>query len=252
MQQPAVYTGAWAFLFLVVLMMAIQSCKTTAITTATVPPAGSAAHALLDSMHRHAFYFEWLTGKVRVEITDGANKTSFTASLRMRRDSAIWLSISPVAGIEAARALLTKDSIRVIDRINNDYYSKGYDFFSSFTALPVTFDVLQDFIAGAPVYTETNPPHVVKADSMYLLDFSSGSKKNMVTLNRSFLNVLQTVNDSSAADLSISQQYEIPYTYTFPLWRKIEMRHPQAMQIIITFSKIKIDEPVKLPFSLND
>lgn len=252
MQQPAVYTaGAWAFLFLV-LLMAIQGCKTTAVTTATVPPSGSAAHALLDSMHRHAFYFEWLTGKARVEITDGANKTSFTASLRMRRDSAIWISISPVAGIEAARALLTRDSIRVIDRMNNDYYSKGYDFFSSFTSLPVTFEVLQDLITGVPVYTATNSAVVVKADSIYLLDFSSGSRKNTVTLNRSFLNVLQTVKDSSAADLTISQQYEIPYTDPFSLWRKIEMRHPQAMQIIITFSKIKLNEPVKLPFTLNE
>ena len=46
----------------------------------------------------------------------------------MLRDSAIWLSISPLLGIEAVRVLLTKDSVKALDRLNNIYYSecKGY------------------------------------------------------------------------------------------------------------------------------
>ena len=36
---------------------------------------------------------------------------TFTLNVRMARDSVIWMSISPALGVEAARVLLTPDSV---------------------------------------------------------------------------------------------------------------------------------------------
>ncbi|MBK6894893.1 MAG: DUF4292 domain-containing protein [Flavobacteriales bacterium] len=38
------------------------------------------------------------------------------------RDSAVWVSITPALGIEVARALLTTDSLFLIDKIHDTYW----------------------------------------------------------------------------------------------------------------------------------
>ncbi len=252
--------AAWNWLFSLFILsgflfslLVVQGCKTTSGVTGTVPSSANSAAALLDSMQRHAFYFDWFTGKARVEVYEDGNKTEFTASIRIRKDSAIWLSISPALGLEAARVLITHDSIRVIDRLNGESFSKDYRYFTGYTSLPVTYDLLQDLIMGVPLFSDLQTFDVSRSDSAYTLVSNSGNHSNRITLNRVFLPVQQTISDSARTTLSISQQqYEIPYTTPFSLWRKIELQQRLAMKIIITFSKIKVNEPVKLPFGVNE
>lgn len=237
-------------------LLLFAGCKTTSKTTATKQaPAdkNKISKALLDSMELHAFHFEWFTAKSKVEVLQGQDKTEFTASLRIRHDSAIWISISPALGLEAARVLMTRDSIHIIDRINNERYSTDYHFFQHYTAFPVTFVMIQDLIKGAPLYIDEKEFDVSGNDSAYFLHWQNSAQSNHVTLDRMYRPVRQNITDSSSASISIlQQQYDIPYTSAFSLWRKIEMMRPQQMQIIITFSKIKINEPVQLPFNKKD
>ncbi|MEO6166767.1 MAG: DUF4292 domain-containing protein [Chitinophagales bacterium] len=238
-----------------IFIIVLAGCKTSSVVTST-PSApvvkNNASRDILDSMQRHAFNFEWFTGKAKVEIVQGTDKTEFTASLRMRKDSAIWISVSPALGLEVARVLMTKDSIRVIDRLNGEYYSKDYHFFKTYTALPVTFEVMQDMIEGSPLFMDGKEFDVTRKDTSYLLKWEAATQATSLTLNRTFLPVLQTITDSSTSLRITQQQYEIPYTSPFSLWRRIELLRPEAMQIVITFSKIKINEPVKLPFNVKE
>lgn len=237
-------------------LLLFAGCSTTSKTTSskqTPTDQNKFSKVLLDSVEMHAFHFEWLTGKAKVEVLDGAEKTEFTASLRIRYDSAIWISISPALGLEAARVLLTSDSIHIIDRINNERLGTDYFFFQRYTSFPVSFVVLQDLIKGAPLYIDEKELDVSGNDSAYFLHWKSGTQSSNITLDRMFRPVMQNITDSGSASINIlQQQYDIPYTSAFSLWRKIEMMRPQQMQIIITFSKIKINEPVKLPFNQKD
>ena len=47
---------------------------------------------------------------------NGASE-DFTLSVRMARDSAIWVSLSPALGVELARILLTPDSVQLISKV---------------------------------------------------------------------------------------------------------------------------------------
>ncbi len=37
------------------------------------------------------------------------------------RDSAVWVSVIPALGIEMARALLTPDSLKLMDKLHDQY-----------------------------------------------------------------------------------------------------------------------------------
>lgn len=236
-----------------VLLSGCKSASKIASSKQPVALKNDASRAMLDSMQRHAFQFEWFTAKAKVTFISGADQAEFTANIRMRRDSAIWVSVSPLLGIEVARVLLTNDSIRIIDRINNEYYSRDYRYFNQYTSLPVNYDVMQRLIAGSALFTNERQFKIDQSDSAYFLKWENDLQSNSITLGRNFRTLSQTITDSAEATVSIlQQQYEIPDTSPFSLWRKIELIRPQQATIIITFSKIKVNQPVKLPFNVKE
>ena len=235
----------------------LVSCKTHSSLSKTPAPPPTAAPSLsavvMDSVKTHEVRFEWFSGKAKIEVTRGSDKTEFTVSFRIRNDSAIWVSISPGLGLEVARVLITADSLRVMDRMNDQYYSRDYTFFKPYTSLPVTLQSLQDLIEGNILFAHDKSFEVMQTDSSYLLKWKSEKQSNTVTLDDHFKNLFQMIADGMAGTLSVSlEQYDAQYTPSFSLWRKIELINENPTQIVITFSKVKLNEPVRMPFDAKN
>ena len=125
------------------------SCRTSKKITATASPAPSAEMTFqqaMDSMRHNIPSFTALTAKGDIEFNSSGNSVSFSFHLRMKRDSAIWLSVSPLLGIEAVRILLTKDSVKALDRLNNIYYSDGYNAVNILANANLNFSLLQSMV----------------------------------------------------------------------------------------------------------
>src|ERR1043165_2055158 len=106
------------FAGVIIFFYACHTQKRTVETPAPVKLKGENVIQLFDSVIAHQFDFTSLTAKAAVEIATDKETTSFDVNIRMKKDSAIWLSITPLLGIEVARVLVTRDSIRILDRIN--------------------------------------------------------------------------------------------------------------------------------------
>ena len=101
---------------LVTLGMASTGCRSGGqALQATLPP--RPAEELLQELDDRAP--EWTTMGIRMESTASAmgRSGSFTLNVRVARDSVIWMSISPALGVEAARILLTPDSVQVLSKL---------------------------------------------------------------------------------------------------------------------------------------
>lgn len=91
--------------------------------------------------------------KVEGEVIAAEEETSFKANIRISKDSAVWLSLSPALGIEVARALITEDSLRLLSKIPENKF--GY--ISSITEIEnwIHFDIdladLQSILLGQPI-----------------------------------------------------------------------------------------------------
>jgi hypothetical protein len=237
---------------LLLLFLFILSCKTASVVTKTEPapppPAKmDASVAVIDSIRHHQLQFEYLSGKAKVHVVTEKDETDFTANIRMRRDSAIWVSISPALGVEAVRLLMTVDSIRVIERLAKKRYSRDYGFFKSYTSLPVSFSTMQDLIIGNPLFLKDHY-RVSARDSLIAMTVSHENTSDSLLINRNYLPVFQLLTDSASSMSAINDQFDIQYTPPFSLWRKIMLQQKGVMTIEITFSRIKLNEPVKFPF----
>ncbi len=125
------------FLFIAIAIVALASCRSTkkiqtAIskkdTSATVTIDGSKAdsmlffRSLLNKIDSNRIQYTTFNGKVNVDYkSDDGKKYNVNATIRMYKDSAIWISANAILGIEAMRVLVTKDSVKLLDKLNKTY-----------------------------------------------------------------------------------------------------------------------------------
>ena len=103
-------------------------------------------------LDKNKFEFEWLGMKLDAEFTSGEEQQGFKATVRMRRDSAVSVSISPALGIEVLRLLVDKDSLKMVSDIPGDRYVflGSVDQLSDLAKIDLDLSTLQDLLIGNP------------------------------------------------------------------------------------------------------
>lgn len=123
------------------------SACTRRATPQTSPAAGASTPAMPAGVKASFTSFRYLTAKGKMQAELKGDKTSANVNLRVRRDSAVWLSAS-LLGIEGVRVLLTPDSVHVLNRLEKTYFVGSYAYLSRLLNVPVTFRQAQSLLLG--------------------------------------------------------------------------------------------------------
>lgn len=98
------------------------------------------------------FDFQYLQAKSKIKFKSPDRSLSSNASIRMKKDSIIWVSVSPIFGIEAARGFISQDTIVFMDRVNSEVHRYNYETLSNTLNFEVDFNMLQSIILGNQVF----------------------------------------------------------------------------------------------------
>jgi Domain of unknown function (DUF4292) len=93
----------------------------------------------------------YYSAKASVDLKDSTGSKSFKAHMRCVVDSAAWISVVPALGIEVARALLTTDSLKVLDKIGDHYWVGDTAQAKKKFGLAPELDLLQQALLGLPI-----------------------------------------------------------------------------------------------------
>lgn len=85
--------------------------------------------------------------RFNAEVISNESSQSANCYIRMFQDSLIWISIRSMS-FEGLRAVITPDSVKFIDRINNKYYLGGYDFVTKISPMELDFNNVQNILLG--------------------------------------------------------------------------------------------------------
>lgn len=99
-------------------------------------------------LSKSLFTYNTLEAKAKINALINNNEQSFTAILRLKKDSLLWVSVSPFLGIEMARICLTPDSIKVMNRMERSYFVADIAYLEQMTGAPIGFDMLQSVLCG--------------------------------------------------------------------------------------------------------
>jgi hypothetical protein len=259
------------FLFIAIAIVALASCRSTkkiqtAIskkdTSATVTIDGSKAdsilfiHNLLNKIDSNRIQYTTFNGKVNVDYkSDDGKKYNVNATIRMYKDSAIWISANAILGIEAMRVLVTKDSVKLLDKLNKTYTARSVDYLQEVTALPLNLFTLQDLIIGNAVFVDSN---VVKVSSnANTISFLTIGQwfKNLLTLDAANNSLMHSKLDdvniarNRTADLSYSD-YETKKGFLFSTKRSINVTEKTRLDIKLDFKQYELNQNISFPFSV--
>lgn len=244
------------------LLLLLAGCKSSKHVGAVASSGAKARQAFFHSMDDQAFQFQTLTARLGVEINlTNLQVNSTRVDLKMVKDSAFQLSVQPLLGIEVFRVELTRDSIKVLDRMNKRYLAENYEALRGQTPIEFNFYNLQAlftnriFLPGERQIEErqyarfqldqTGPKALVQTKDQMDLRYTfeaDGEEKLLATTIAAPTNSHRLRWDYS--DFRKVEKQIFPQSMTVQ-WIKGEQSEGG---IYIGFARMRVDEPVKLDF----
>ncbi|HTD94796.1 MAG TPA: DUF4292 domain-containing protein [Chitinophagaceae bacterium] len=212
-------------------------------------------HSALARLQASRIDFTTFSAKINVDYqgTDG-KKYNVNANLRMYKDSAIWISITAIFGIEGLRAYITRDSVKIINKQDKIYTARSVAYLQEVTALPIDLHSLQDILIGNPVFLDSN-----------IISYSqTGSTVSLVSLGKFFKNLLTLnadgrIDNSKLDDVDITRSrtcnlsygdYENKKGVEFSTKRRITVAEKSKLDIKLDFKSYDFNETLSFPFAV--
>lgn len=192
--------------------------------------------------------------KVHYEGSDGKDY-EFNAFLRLQKDKMIWVSINALLGIEAFRAVITPDSVKVLSKLDKVYQLRSVSYLQEITHLPFDFQTLQSLLLGNPIYLDSNIVFYRKDDQGISLLDEGQIFRNYITLNKEDYSIKHSKLDdvdrlrARSCDLTYGD-YEKKAGVLFSTYRKIAVAEKARLDIELTFKQYSFNEPLNFPFSI--
>jgi hypothetical protein len=213
--------------------------------------------AIINKIDSQKVQYSTFSAKVKIDYTDDKGKKfDLNAFLRMKKDSAIWLSVTiPLLGTEAFRVLITPDTVSILDKINKTIQYQSFDILKNLTNLPFDFYKLQDLFIGNPVFLDHHIIAYKENDALISITSNGSAFKNFSTFSNAALLLQRSKLDdndttkSRAADLSY-QDYETFGKVQFSTKRNIMISDKTKLDIGLDFKQILFDASLNFPFSI--
>jgi hypothetical protein len=228
--------------------------KPTAPTTEDIPKSDDKAETLTLLKSKDVQY-NTLALKGKADLAINGNENSVSMNIRIQKDKKIWVIVTAAGGIvEVARAMITPDSLFLLNKLEKTYAKKPFSYVHNFTNKQVNFSMLQAVLSGNTI------PDLMNTSADLNLENGTWVIKgvNGDLGYRSIFNTLLKVSETTLNDAKAGQAFKVVYgEYTpitnaiFPSTLKINsMAGTKKIDIAIEFSKIESNVPVEFPFTV--
>lgn len=245
-----------SILFSLVFMAPSCSSKKRAMKEANI---GELKARNFDQVQSRAEKFaldtEWLHGKGKVTIDDPSfGKITATLDARWQKDEQLWVMVKKF-GFEAARMLIKKDSVFMINRLEKSYIATDFEGLSRKYNVPLNFDLVQTLVLGNYWNHETTN-QTVAIDSVYYRMYADDQRINSnqwlyggnYRLHRL---LVEDKKERQSLDYQLTNFKKLE-NGVFPYDRSLALLQDQKTrsEVDIAFSDVKAGEPVKMTFSI--
>lgn len=202
--------------------------------------------------------FDYFSGKAKINYKDEELDVKARANIRIKKDSAIWISFSAV-GIQGARCLISQDSITIVNLMKKEYYVFNYDSLSKQFNFDINYDAIQSVALGNLIKSNARGDQATRLDEFYTLKQNSGDVEitnyiSAQTMKIERVEMLEPSSKNTAViryyDFQLVNEHAFPYSAIISLFYKA---NAGTLNTVIEFeyNKAEIeDKPLKFPFSI--
>ncbi|HBX49825.1 MAG: hypothetical protein A2275_06760 [Bacteroidetes bacterium RIFOXYA12_FULL_35_11] len=235
------------------------------------------ASKVFDNVNYRKFRYQSLSLKFSATYEKGEESQSFSGTLRIKRDSAIWVSIVPALGIEAVRLIITPDSVKFINRINSTYYLGNYNYIRNLTKMDLDYNLLQSVLSNEMFfYTRTPDDEDIKGfksykdSNLYVLQSLKERKlhrkvkkkktDNLIFIEVAVLPEIFKIVHVYANDHEYQKSMDVIYSdfenvedQLFPMSTKFTIKDKETViKFNLSYTKATLNKKLEYPFSVPE
>ena len=248
--------------FFIAVILSVAGCKAKKevvlpkVVTVSAEKSDYIKRDKLVAIKNNLAVFSTLSIKAKADLSIGNISNDVNMNIRIRNNEAIWVSVTAIAGLEVARALITPDSVKILNRMENVYVKKPFSYIYEFTNEQINFATLQSILIGNTIsefITDSSELNIlgnqVNLKSvigllMYSVHINEQNKVIQTNLNDKDTGQVLTVNYSNF--IAVSQQ-QVPHSVTM-----ISQAKNKNIRLDLKFAKVEMGEAIDLPFRVPD
>jgi hypothetical protein len=252
------------------MLLFVSSCKTTR-SSLKKPLKEQGFDFLYSRMLENQISFDYLNSKFSITYQKGKKKTDLRGQLRIRKDSIIWVSLSPALGIEAARITLTDDSVKFINRLNKTYLTGEYAMLDTMIHTTIDYSIIESMIVGNDLTQYDVAKFKASVDGgFYRITIQkrtkirkyikSGEIETKVLVQNIWLDPdnykirkieIRELGDENKKLQVFYNKYQAVNNQLFPSEVKIAIIAENKITIDISYGKTELNEVLKFPFRIS-
>lgn len=148
----------------------------------------------MEKLYENEYNCEWLSIKADVAFKTDKLSDSFKMHIRLRKDSAIWISTTYYA-VEVFRFLISPDTVKFMDKKSNQYFVGDFNYLQEKFDIDLDFEALQAIILGNSI--------VIDEDER-LKSFSRDGLYHLSSVGRTKMKKAEKENDVDEEELEIN------------------------------------------------
>ena len=236
-----------------VLLISCKAAKSVKDTGATTPLSTT---EIITTHQSKKLTISTLKAAPSISLKTADNEEKYTASLRIKKDEKIWLSIGKM-GIPGAKLLITPTKVQYYNKIDHTYFDGDYAIINSWLGTDLNFTQLQAVLIGESMFTlePTQYDSEVLNDG-YLLkpEMQNPLIEHYITINPSNFK-LKTQEISQPKELRIFTvdyySYQNVSEQLVPLLINMTMvENTSETQIDITYRNVSLNQELRFPFKI--
>ncbi|MBP5584278.1 MAG: DUF4292 domain-containing protein [Bacteroidales bacterium] len=263
------------FVYILLLVSLFTSCHSSKKTVSVANTKDIDMVSLYDSITSHYGDFSTVSMKFSLESKELKSLPiqQIKGSIRIKRDSAIWISVAPTLNLEVFRFLITKDSVKFYSKLQKTYYAGRLDslmrqtggefdyktieaifldeiFFCLHEPVSDTLALIRTFEQNKYTFQNTSKKAFKKNSTLTLLQKWQVSNDNYRINN---VTIFATDDAMNEAKIKVDyQDYEDFNAISFPTKWDVKAKMPnKKIDWDVTYFKIMFNEPLSFPFNVN-
>ncbi len=225
-----------------------------AVSTVQSDPAAAALLRNLTPVWNAQTVWSTFSGKAKMHYEGKGESHDFTATIRMEAGRRIWVSVVALGLFEAARVLITPDTIQIMDRVHKEIKVLPFSDAGKVLPLPADFAALQTLIVGDAIKTGHQPTDVSDTAMAFILTYISPDFSQSLQLDKADTSIrFQAVSAQGVFMLSEHAGYAMEGGRRFARNRNISVSDKGELSALsLEFSKADFDGTVEMPFSIPE
>jgi hypothetical protein len=239
--------------FFTLVLFIFTSCKTKSAVTGSTTRTMS-VNKVIKRHYANDFNKETISAKLRVKYKGKSNLPSVTASLRLQKDTTIWISLSKL-GFPIGKALITNNKVSYYEKINRTYFEGDFTLLSNWLGTDLDFKKVQNLLLGQAIlnlkddkYESTLNDNVFdltpkKANALFDILFS---------INSTHFKVNKQLVQQDGKTLTVGyHNYEKIDGVTFP--KKVQITALDGKYITtvdVDYRSVEFNKSLRFPFTI--